>query len=227
MEKYGFVYIWRDRKHKRFYIGSHWGTEDDGYICSSRWMRNAFARRPQDFKRRIICVVKESRAELLDKEYLWLGLIEKNELGGKYYNLTNHKNGHWTTGEEKLQQISEKIKHTLSKTKRGPTSSSFKPGEHHSTKTEFKKGQTVHNKNMTLEQRYGAEKAQDIKDKYSRAKTGKNNNSSTKFKIGQKAWNEGIPYTWITDGTQSKRLYGGSMPVGWYRGRPKNKRSFI
>ena len=23
-EKYGFVYIWHDRKHKRYYIGSHW-----------------------------------------------------------------------------------------------------------------------------------------------------------------------------------------------------------
>ena len=29
MEKHGFVYIWFDRKHRRFYIGSHWGTEDD------------------------------------------------------------------------------------------------------------------------------------------------------------------------------------------------------
>ena len=35
MEKYGFVYIWFDRKHKRYYIGCHWGHEDDGYVCSS------------------------------------------------------------------------------------------------------------------------------------------------------------------------------------------------
>lgn len=29
-EKYGFVYIWRDRKYNRYYIGCHWGREDDG-----------------------------------------------------------------------------------------------------------------------------------------------------------------------------------------------------
>lgn len=39
MSKYGFVYIWFDRKHHRFYIGCHWGHEEDGYICSSNWMR--------------------------------------------------------------------------------------------------------------------------------------------------------------------------------------------
>ena len=39
MEKYGFVYIWYDRKHKRYYIGCRWGTENDGYICSSSWMK--------------------------------------------------------------------------------------------------------------------------------------------------------------------------------------------
>lgn len=31
----GFVYIWRDRKNKMFYIGSHMGKLDDGYIGSN------------------------------------------------------------------------------------------------------------------------------------------------------------------------------------------------
>ena len=38
-EKYGFIYIWYDRKHQRYYLGRHWGTENDGYICSSNKMR--------------------------------------------------------------------------------------------------------------------------------------------------------------------------------------------
>jgi hypothetical protein len=95
MEKYGFVYIWFDRKHKRYYIGSHWGTEDDGYICSSRWMRKAYKRRPEDFKRKIISKVFTDRKELLNKEFEWLSLIEDTELKSKYYNVTKHKNGHW------------------------------------------------------------------------------------------------------------------------------------
>ena len=54
---YGFVYIWRDKKHNRFYIGSHWGTIDDGYVCSSTWMKRSYLRRPGDFKRKIISMV--------------------------------------------------------------------------------------------------------------------------------------------------------------------------
>lgn len=49
----GFVYLWRDRKHKMYYLGSHVGAEDDGYIASAgpRFQR-AFRKRPQDFKGR-------------------------------------------------------------------------------------------------------------------------------------------------------------------------------
>ena len=56
---FGFVYLWYDRKRKMYYIGSHWGTVDDGYICSSNRMRKAYKRRPQDFKRRILETVKD------------------------------------------------------------------------------------------------------------------------------------------------------------------------
>lgn len=83
--KYGFVYIWRDKKYKRFYIGCHWGTEDDGYICSSSWMYNSFKRRREDFKRRILkrFYIKK---EMYDEEYRILNLIKEEELGIKYYN---------------------------------------------------------------------------------------------------------------------------------------------
>ena len=57
MEKYGFVYIWYDRKHRRYYIGSHWGTENDNYICSSHWMIKSYKRRPEDFRRKIIKII--------------------------------------------------------------------------------------------------------------------------------------------------------------------------
>lgn len=102
MEKYGFVYIWYDRKHKRFYVGSHWGNEDDGYICSSSWMKQAYKHRPYDFKRRIL-KSNIMRSEMLTEEYKWLSLIKESELGKKYYNLTNHHPGHWTLNENKDQ----------------------------------------------------------------------------------------------------------------------------
>jgi hypothetical protein len=116
MERYGFVYIWFDRKHKRYYIGSHWGTEDDGYICSSRWMRKAYKRRPEDFKRRIISKVFTDRKELLNKEFEWLSLIEDAQLKYKYYNATKHKNGHWVAEDYEKnirKRISQKTKEAM------------------------------------------------------------------------------------------------------------------
>lgn len=106
----GFIYIWFDKKHHRFYVGSHWGSEDDGYICSSTWMRNAYKRRPADFKRRIIAKVDSSRNDLLIEEHRWLQMIKKDELGKKFYNLTNHLNGHWfASDEDRVLSLKEKI----------------------------------------------------------------------------------------------------------------------
>lgn len=109
MEKYGFVYIWRDRKHNRYYIGSHWGTENDGYICSSPWMRQAISHRPNDFKRRITEKVYTDRKDLLEAEYKWLSMIKEEEIKVRYYNLNIKATGHWSAYPENVKTISEKI----------------------------------------------------------------------------------------------------------------------
>ena len=72
----GFVYIWFDKKHKRFYVGSHWGIPIDKYVCSSNWMIAAYRRRPEDFKRRILETVTTTRIDLYEREYAWLSLIK-------------------------------------------------------------------------------------------------------------------------------------------------------
>lgn len=109
MEKYGFVYIWRDRKHNRYYVGSHWGYEDDGYICSSKWMRNAYNIRPTDFKRRVIVKVFSNRKDLLQKEEYYLSLIKDFELKTKYYNISKNIKDPWFQHPAKLASVSEKI----------------------------------------------------------------------------------------------------------------------
>lgn len=109
MEKYGFVYIWFDRKHKRYYIGCHWGTVDDGYICSSSNMKSAYIRRPEDFKRKIIAIVYSNKKNLLEEEYKWISKIKKEELGKKYYNLHNHHFSHWSANESQAKTLSERI----------------------------------------------------------------------------------------------------------------------
>ncbi len=107
MEKYGFIYEWYDAKTDKKYIGSHWGTVDDGYICSSKWMRNAYRRRPNDFKRKIIVDGIQSKNELLQKENSYLRRINVNNLGKKYYNLKNYAGG--THGKKCSEQTRRKM----------------------------------------------------------------------------------------------------------------------
>jgi hypothetical protein len=135
-EKYGFVYIWYDRKHKKFYIGSHWGNESDGYICSSKWMLQAYKRRPEDFKRRILKRVYDSRKKLLEEEQYFLSKIKPEEIKTRYYNLSAGKVGHWSatpnaktiaqkSGEKRrgvpLGPCSEETKQKISEANKGRT----------------------------------------------------------------------------------------------------------
>jgi hypothetical protein len=113
-EKSGFIYIWRDRKHRRYYIGSHWGTEDDGYICSSGWMNRAYKLRPLDFKRRIIVRI-DKRANLLDEERRWLSMIKPSEIKRRYYNLKRGESSLWHHNPNSALTVGQKI----SKAKKG------------------------------------------------------------------------------------------------------------
>jgi hypothetical protein len=108
MEKYGFIYLWYDKKRKMYYIGCHWGREDDGYICSSKWMRDAYRYRPQDFKRRVI-QKKIERKILFEEEHRWLQMIEDAEMGVRYYNLTKKHFGHWSNIENSNKTVREKL----------------------------------------------------------------------------------------------------------------------
>jgi hypothetical protein len=99
MQKYGFVYLWYDRKRKMYYVGCHWGTEDDGYVCSSPRMKSCYKRNPSIFKRRILARVYTTRADLFAEEYRWLSMIKENELNTKYYNKHQHHPNHWSVNE--------------------------------------------------------------------------------------------------------------------------------
>lgn len=49
-----FTYIWLDHYKRMLYIGWHKGGQDDGYICSSKWMLEEYNKRPEDFIRQIL-----------------------------------------------------------------------------------------------------------------------------------------------------------------------------
>lgn len=128
--KYGFIYLWYDRKHKRYYLGSHWGTEDDGYICSSNWMRDAYRRRPQDFRRKIIKRIHTDHKSLLKEEERYLKMIKDEEIGKKFYNLKKNtfKNA-WYLDENRKLSVAEKI---------GKANSIAQKGKKHSEETKEK-----------------------------------------------------------------------------------------
>lgn len=108
MEKYGFIYIWFDRKRLMYYVGSHWGTEDDGYKCSSKRLSMALLRRPQDFKRRILKTIYTNRLDLYEEETRWLQMMKPDEMKKRYYNLNRVAN-HWAASDYDRLLISEKI----------------------------------------------------------------------------------------------------------------------
>ena len=87
MKKPGFIYIWYDKKRKKYYLGSHLGLPGDGYTGSNLRFQTAYKSRPETFKRRIL----ESHSfitpkELLQREQAWLDMIDPEELNNRYYN---------------------------------------------------------------------------------------------------------------------------------------------
>ena len=118
---YGFVYIWFDRRRKMYYIGSHKGHPDDGYICSSTWMRNTYNRHKEDFRRRIIAIITEQdRKLILAEEQKWLSMIKQEELGKKYYNFKREASGFSWEGLHHSEETKAKIAEARKKTWNDP-----------------------------------------------------------------------------------------------------------
>jgi hypothetical protein len=142
MTKYGFVYIWYDSKQKKYYIGSHWGLEDDGYICSSNRMRDAYKRRPKDFRRRILARIYTNREDLLNEEQRWFSHIKKEEFGIRYYNINgNASRYYWWINESTKQTVTEKISKTLKGQKYGKQKNPCKKRNPMSEETKRKIGE--------------------------------------------------------------------------------------
>lgn len=117
-KKYGFIYVWYDRSKKLYYVGSHWGHEDDGYVGSGgQGFKNAKKRRPHDFKRRIVARVYTNREDTFAEEQRWLSMIKPHELSQRrrdrhpeirYYNYTNRVH-HWAQHPEGVRTVGQKI----------------------------------------------------------------------------------------------------------------------
>lgn len=88
---YGFAYMWCDLARDMFYIGSHKGSLQDGYLCSSSWCKKAIKKRPETFKR-LILGFAISRKDLfeLEERYLKFYNVDKHS---RFYNFKSTANG--------------------------------------------------------------------------------------------------------------------------------------
>ena len=112
LPKEGFVYLWKDTKRNKFYLGSHLGSPADGYTGSNDHFQSVYKRRPHTFRRRILeHYVEITSRDLLNREAAWLHLINPSDLGKKYYNFKKVAAGGDIISflsEEKRQQHREK-----------------------------------------------------------------------------------------------------------------------
>jgi hypothetical protein len=88
-------------------------------------MRDAYNRRPEDFKRRIIKTNIYPRSEMYIVEQYYLNMIDKSEIKPvnakpKYYNLSLSSKNPWHKYQEHIKSVGEKISEAKKGKKTGP-----------------------------------------------------------------------------------------------------------
>lgn len=98
MKKIGFIYMWTNTVTGKKYIGSHYGTFDDGYISSSNYFNEFYNTEPHNFTRSIL-FQGLTREEALDQEQKILCEIDAAS-DSNYYNLHNYSGKGWSHHED-------------------------------------------------------------------------------------------------------------------------------
>lgn len=112
--KIGIVYKWENIDTKKWYIGSHFGFLNDGYIGSGKVFKNAYAKNPNKMIRSILYTGQDFRQA---EEFFLLYLDAARDR--KSYNMKNTALGGGATVEnmsiETRQKISEALKNRVRK----------------------------------------------------------------------------------------------------------------
>lgn len=109
-----FVYCWTDHRTNKLYVGVHKGTEDDGYVCSSKSMMREYKKRPTDFTRQIIAHGTDVDCRSLESAILKSVDAKMNE---SFYNMHNNDGNFYWKGPR--GPFSEEHKAKLADAKRG------------------------------------------------------------------------------------------------------------
>lgn len=141
------------------YIGSHKGTPDDGYICSSKLMMEEYHIRPCDFLREILVFGEYQYIRDMEARYL------TNVNAGKdpqYYNQSNGSKEFYCKGhhEKTRKRLSDthmgELNHMFGKTRTDDEKKRMgfpKKGKPHTKEHNIKIGNSVRGLKRTPEQR--------------------------------------------------------------------------
>ncbi len=130
----GFVYIWRNNINLKWYLGSHKGHQDDGYIGSGKVFKIALKKYGiENFTRHIVYEGEDFR--LVEEEMLML-LDAADDM--RCYNLKNHARG----GGHKRAHSSE-TKAKISASQKGRKRLTPKSAETRAKISAIHKGKTI------------------------------------------------------------------------------------
>ena len=174
-----FVYLWRDSKDKRFYLG-YSGSNRKNYICSSEYMIKEYNVRPQDFKRRILKYGCETAMGFLEERLL---KSRKDRFGKQYYNLisqfpyishteeTKRKISEGNKGKKRSKETLLKMSKCFKGKKRKPFSeetkrkmSQWQIGKKHSEETKRKIGEASKNRKTFLGKNHSEESIRKMRE---------------------------------------------------------------
>lgn len=102
MSKEAFVYCWTDHVTNKLYVGSHKGTQDDGYICSSASFLEIYTNRPNDFSREIIAYGSLSEMRKMEAKVLKAANAATDD---GFYNKHNGDELFYTTPESHAKSV--------------------------------------------------------------------------------------------------------------------------
>lgn len=178
------------------YVGSHKGSIDDGYICSSKYMLEEYNKRPDDFSRQIVA---EGSLNEMRKFESALLVSENASMNSNYYNMHNNN------GAFILKRHTEDTKRKISDSEKGKIVSK-------ESREKMRLSKLGKNNN-----RYGVKLSEETKRKISESSKNKVFSEEHKRKLSQVKKNK----KWYHDPLTKKTcLYDlDNQPDGWILGR--------
>lgn len=181
-----FVYCWTDKKTNKLYVGSHKGSTEDGYVCSSKLMLEEYRKRPEDFSRQIVAHGSFDDIRVLEEKILTSVNAKLNE---SFYNMHNGN------GKFYLKGHTEKARKAIGASKIGKARKDLSERNRFGlTKEQIKKQVETKRKNGRYlpenNPMYGKTHTEEVKKKHSEKMKGENNpnynkkiNEETKLKM--------------------------------------------